>query len=297
MVSVIIPTRNAATRIGKLLETLRRQTIRHEVIVVDSSSTDRTAEISESYGATVLRIRKEDFNHGRTRNFAVSHAAGEIFVFLTQDALPAHRRCIENLVKPLSDPGIAASYGRQIPGEGAVPPERFTRSFNYPETPSVRKWEDVPELGIKAFFFSNVCSAVRRTEFKKSGGFPDNLIMFEDMLLAARLMREGYGVAYVPDAKVIHSHNYNFRGQFKRYAQAGISFSHNPWFLEYAPAHNQGAGLLRQEIKYLQSEKMYYWSLYALVEAFFKYSGYMIGLKHGKFPKVLMNWVARISDD
>ncbi len=79
-------------------------------------------------------------------------------------------------------------------------------------------------MGIKTFFFSNVFSAIRRKEFEEIGGFPENVIMFEDMLFAAKLIERGYKIAYVPEAKVIHSHDYSLVQQFRRYYQAGVSF-------------------------------------------------------------------------
>lgn len=283
MVSVVIPTFNAMPGIKGLLSTLNDQTIRCETIVVDSSSTDNTADIAASYDARVMRVRKEEFNHGGTRNLAVGQTNGDIVIFLTQDALPVGRDCVESLVKPLEDKEIAASYGRQTPRGNAMPTERFARHFNYPPVPSIKSWADTSRLGIKAFFFSNVWSAVRKKEFTELGRFPEDLIMFEDMLFAARLLKAGYKIAYVPGAEVVHSHDYSLPQQFARYAAAGRSFARNPWFLEYAKARSEGVSLLRQEIRHFLGEGMYYWALYGLVEAMFKYFGYSLGLKlpHG----------------
>jgi rhamnosyltransferase len=282
MVSVIIPTYNASPTVEALVSALKSQSLECEIIVVDSSSEDDTAGVAQSCGARVAVIPREQFNHGGTRNFAVRQAAGETIVFLTQDALPFDRRSIENLIKPLEDPFIAASYGRQIPRESAMPTEKFARLFNYPPTPSVKTWGDVAHLGIKAFFFSNAFSAVRRREFKELGGFPEDLIMFEDMLYAARLLEKGFSIAYTPEARVVHSHDYGFREQFRRYAMAGLSFSSNPWFLEHAGARKEGMNLLKGEIEYLLHQGKYSWCFYALVESLIKYAGYNLGLKHGR---------------
>ena len=283
MVSVIIPTFNAMPGITDLLSALKGQTVPCEIIVIDSSSPDNTARAALSLDVRVMSVEKKEFNHGRTRNLAVEHAAGDIVVFLTQDALPVRPDCIERLVQPLEDREIAASYGRQTPRDDARPTEKFARHFNYPPAPSVKSWEDISRLGIKAFFFSNVCSAVRKKEFMDVGRFPEDLIMFEDMLLAARVLKAGYRIAYVPGAEVIHSHDYGWREQFGRYAAAGVSFARNQWFLEHAKAHGEGVTLLRKEVAYFLKQGMYYWGLYALVEALFKYCGYRYGLKlpHG----------------
>ena len=147
-------------------------------------------QIARAFGAKVIVIPKKEFNHGGTRNRASREAKGNILVFLTQDAIPVDGRCIENLVNPLNDSTVAASYGRQIPKYDAIPVEKFARLFNYPDRKFVKSSSDIERLGIKTFFFPNVCSAVKRNIFKEVNEFPDNIIMNEDVVLAARLLRE-----------------------------------------------------------------------------------------------------------
>jgi len=283
-ISVIIPTRNAESQIGNLLSTIKSQSIPCEIIIIDSSSTDKTVAVSESYGARVIPIKKEDFNHGGTRNVAAFKSNGDIIVFMTQDTLPVDKNCIENLTKPLGQDNIAASYGRQIAYDNAKPTEKFARNFNYPETAAIKSAESIEHSGIKTFFFSNAFSAIRKPEFKVLGGFPEDVLMFEDMLFAAKLVFKGFSIAYVPDAKVIHSHDLSFSGQFERYFQAGVSFRKNSWFLEHAKSGSEGVRFLKEEIKYLLQHNAHHWAFYAVIEALFKYSGYKIGLNYDKIP-------------
>ncbi len=56
-VSIIIPARNEARRLPRLLSSLARLEYADAgIVVVDDGSTDRTAEVAEEYGATVVRI-------------------------------------------------------------------------------------------------------------------------------------------------------------------------------------------------------------------------------------------------
>ena len=71
------------------------------------------------------------------------------------------------------------------------------------ERPMLKNKKVQPEIGIKTFFFSNVCSAIKTKEFKELGGFPENIIMFEDLIFAAKAILKGYKIAYVPEAKVM----------------------------------------------------------------------------------------------
>ena len=138
MVSIIIPTFNARTYIDGLISSLRKQSIKSETTVVDSSSTDDSSEIATQHGVRLLKISRNGFNHGHTRNLGAQHVKKDILVFLTQDALPTDDYCLENLIKPLEDPQIIASFGRQVPRSDASPTEKFTRLFNYPETPAIK---------------------------------------------------------------------------------------------------------------------------------------------------------------
>jgi rhamnosyltransferase len=280
MVSVIIPTLDAGSVLGPLLSSLTKQTISIEVIIVDSSSTDDTPKVAAQYGAKVLPVVRNDFNHGKTRNLGIFHAKSEIVVLLTQDALPADTYCLERLLKPLDDPQIVASFGRQVPRPDASPTENFTRLFNYPETPIIKGKEDLPKLGIKTFFFSNVCSAIKTKEFKELGGFPENIIMFEDLIFAAKAILKGYKIAYVPEARVWHSHNFSLIQQFRRYQDAGVSLRNNAWIFEHTKGNREGAEFLKQEIVYLSKNHQYHWIPYAIAESVFKFAGFWLGL-HG----------------
>jgi len=284
MISVIIPTRNAEDYIHRLLTSLRGQSIPSEIIVIDSSSPDTTVKIADSFGVKTKIIVKGNFDHGGTRNLAVTHAEGNIIVFLTQDAMPDDKYFLENLIKPLENPEIAAAYGRQVPEADARPSEKFARFFNYPEVPLIKGRDDISELGIKTFFFSNVCSAIRKKEFEELGGFTEKIIMNEDMLLASKLILNGYKIAYVPEAKVIHSHNYSWIQQFKRYFDIGVFFKKNSSALEHVKAYNVGTEFLKEELRYLLKNRSYRGFAYVTGETIAKYFGYKLGLHYAVLP-------------
>ena len=284
MVSVIIPTLNAEAYIHNLIRVLQGQSVSCEIIIVDSSSSDNTVAIAESYGLKVIRIKRKDFDHGGTRNLAASNARGNVLVYLTQDALLEDTKCIENLVKPLSDPMVATSYGRQLPKTDANPVERFSRLFNYPSTESIKGIDDLPKLGVKTFFFSDVCSAIEKKKFEEVGGFPNRTIMNEDMFLAARLLQKGYKIAYSPKAAVYHSHDYSLSIQFKRYFDIGVFFSRNRWIRDLAKPGREGVEYLKEEIKFLIADKELKWMPFAILEAAARFLGYRIGFFEKSFP-------------
>jgi rhamnosyltransferase len=284
MTSIIIPTYNAGDQIRALLLALKSQTIACEIIVVDSSSTDGTAEKAKQGGARVIRIEKADFDHGATRNRAVRSAGGEILLFLTQDAFPVNEHLVANLTGPLRHRDIPLSYGRQTAGPGAGPLEIFARRFNYPEEATVKAADDEVRLGIKTFFCSNVCSAVRRLEFEEVGGFPEKIIMNEDMALAAKIIRAGYRVAYEPSAVVRHFHDYSLAQQFRRYFDIGVALNQAGLGTGANRAEGQGLKYLQKQTIYLLREKEWLWIPYGFVEALVKYCAFRLGLREKRLP-------------
>jgi len=292
-VSAIIPTLNAGSSIGALCFALSEQTFRpYEIIVIDSSSSDDTRSIAEHWGAKAISISRRDFNHGGTRNLAAAYAQGDILVFLTQDAIPVNNRLVEYLIGPVARNECAASYGRQIARIDAHPPEQFARLFNYPPTPAVKELQSLSSHGIKTFFFSNVCSAINKAVFKQVGCFPDNVIMNEDLFLAARLILLGFRIAYVSDAQVYHSHDYDLKEQFKRYFDIGVFFRDNQWILEHATPGKEGARFWRLELSYLIDTRNYQWLPYSMGEIAAKYFGFALGFHHPYLPVPVKRLIA-----
>jgi rhamnosyltransferase len=292
-VSVIVPTRNGGKYLGQLFKTLEEQTFRPvQILVVDCSSDDDTSKICEASGADLIQIDPKTFDHGGIRNLAASKAIGETFVFMTQDAFFENNECLKNLISPLGDPTIAASYGRQIPKENANPVEVFARSFNYPSAEVIKGIEDLPKLGIKTFFFSNACSAIKKGAYEEVGGFPKKTIMNEDMFLAAKLMMKGYKIAYEPHAVVYHSHNYPLTKQFKRYFDIGVFFHRNQWIRNMASSEKEGIRYLKEEIRFLSANGYRDWIPYALADTTVRFFGYRVGLLEKGLPLYLKKWTS-----
>ncbi len=196
-------------------------------------------------------IPRSAFDHGGTRNLGARKARGEILVFMTQDAIPVDEYWLQNLVFPIASGEVVATFARQIPREEAGPLERFARGFNYAAKSRVKKLADVRELGYKAFFFSNVCSAVRADVFWEVGGFPEGVILNEDVLLCAKLLRAGYEVKYEAEARVCHSHNYGLLQQFKRNFDIGTSVAQAGSALEGARTGGEGLRFVVGQAKYV----------------------------------------------
>ncbi|WP_238456791.1 glycosyltransferase family 2 protein [Desulforamulus aeronauticus] len=292
MISVIIPTLNGAKELPKLLEQLTLQTTKvQEIIIIDSESVDKTLQVAKSYGAKILNVSRDNFDHGGTRNLAATKATGDIIVFMTQDAVPANKETIGKLIEPLAEQGIIVSYARQLPKTGTKTTDKFLRQYNYPASSKVKSKEDIPALGIGTFQNSNVCAAYQRTEFEKLGGFPQSIVSNEDMLFAARVIMAGYKVAYTAEAMVLHSHNYSCWQLFKRYFDIGASLNNAPFIKQLGKAETKGLDFLSKQLKYVYTESDLPSVPTVFLEAFCKYAGFKLGENHRLLPKAFKKYL------
>ncbi|WP_332368198.1 glycosyltransferase family A protein [Spirosoma telluris] len=209
MVSIVIPTLNAIKYLPALLQSLRAQTLEHELVIIDSSSTDGTVPYLKQHNIPFLSIPTSSFNHGATRNYGASVAKGDAIVFMTQDALPSHPDTLARLIEALfSDDDIALAYGRQLPHPDADVMSQFARFANYPAQSKLKSKNDIALMGIKACHCSNSFAAYKKDILFAIGGFPSDTILGEDVSVGARMILNDKRIFYCAEAAVYHSHNY-----------------------------------------------------------------------------------------
>ncbi len=277
--AVIIPTLNGEPVWQRCLEGLRQQLPQPDhVLVVDSGSTDGTDVAAQDAGFDLLRISKHEFDHGGTRQMAAARLKDfDVLVYLTQDAVLADANALKQLVAAFADPKVGTAYGRQLPRQEADPIEAHARIFNYPPQSNIRTLADKTTLGIKAAFTSNSFAAYRTEALMAVGGFPEKLILGEDMVVAARMLQAGWSVAYVSDAQVYHSHGYTIAQEFKRYFDIGVMHQDQAWILqEFGKPEGEGGRFVRSELAYLKKQAPFLLPA-AFVRTIAKYAGYKLG--------------------
>jgi rhamnosyltransferase len=217
---------DGAPYLPALLESLAGQRFEGglEVLAVDSGSKDRSVEILEDHGARVIRVPPASFDHGATRNLAASEARGGSVVFLSQDALPADGRFVQSLVDALeADSRLAGVFARQVPRPASDPLTRrdllaWVAAGKDPRVVFLPEAEGLAALSPlerhRLLAFDDVASAVRRGVLLAHPFAPTRF--GEDVEWAQRVLRLGFGIGYVPDAVVIHSHARSARGLFRR---------------------------------------------------------------------------------
>lgn len=288
--SVFIPTYNAERHIDKLMATMRMQRIQpHQVIVVDSSSLDRTRELCRAAGWDVHLIKKQSFNHGGTRNLALdlSEPEVEVIIYLTQDVLLSHPDTLANLIRPFADNRIAAVYGRQLPHLDANPLAAYSRSFNYGEQSETRR---IMVDGANSFHMtqaSNAFSAYRRRDLRAVGGFPSDVILGEDVVMFTTLLLNGYKTRYEAGAEVNHSHNYSLKEEAGRYFDIGVFHQKNaPLFAAFARPSGNGARYAVGEMRDCLRLGLY-WPLRSIVTSAVKIAFYKLGKAYNLLPRLV----------
>jgi rhamnosyltransferase len=280
-IAIIVPTYNAGNLWQDWLTRMECQqgVMPSQVLVIDSSSNDQTVVLAQQAGFQTCVISKKDFNHGGTRQLAVSLLPEDtdVVVFLTQDALLATNDAIQKLVVAFEDEQVGCAYGRQLPHEDASVLAAHARLFNYGEQSYKRNLADVPNYGIKTAFLSNSFAAYRVSALKNVGGFPLDTIFAEDMMVAAKMLQENNAVAYVAEACVYHSHNYSPWQEFKRYFDIGVLHAREAWLLaQLGRPTGEGKRFVMSEWRYVAKNAPWLWPLSVLNTAM-KWLGYSLG--------------------
>ncbi|PIE56600.1 MAG: glycosyl transferase [Desulfobulbus propionicus] len=288
-ISIIIPTLNAEKFLAKLLNSLQAQRGigAYELLVVDSSSTDRSCEIARTYGAHLKSIAREQFDHGGTRTMAARLAQGDLLVFFTQDALPVGTGDLQRLLAVFrEDERIGVAYGRQLARVDATPFSEHLRQFNYPETGYVRRWEDRFTHGFKTIFISNSFAAYRREALAAVNYFPEHLLFGEDTRTVANILEAGWSVCYVPEARVYHSHNYTIAEEFRRYFDIGAFHVLEKDLLDkFGTPTGTGKRFVRSEISFLFHRKQYMLVPLSLIRSSAKFIAYALGKRYRLLPQ------------
>ena len=303
-VELLIPVYKPGEELAELLKKMTRQTHPLQAIhLLVTAGQSEYEQICETYreweGLRFTRIDPAEFDHGGTRHLGASQSTADILMFMTQDAVPENEYLVEELVKNMikktmagsGEASIAAAYARQLPAADCNILERRTRQFNYPETSRVKTAADLPALGIKTYFCSNVCAAYRRDVYEKLGGFERRTIFNEDMIFAAGLIKAGYAVAYAADARVIHSHNYSGMQQLHRNFDLAVSQAEHPEIFDGVPSEGEGIRMVKTTAAWLCKNGKAYLLPKLVWQSGCKYLGYLLGKRYRKLPRKLVLWL------
>lgn len=215
MISIVIRAYNEERHIGRLLEGIAQQNLGEtEIILVDSGSTDATLEIARRYALRVVHIQPDEFTFGRSLNRGIAASQSEIIVIASAHVYPVYPDWLERLLAPFSDPQVALAYGKQRGNATAKFSEGQIFARWYPESSDLQQAHP---------FCNNANAAIRRSLWQLHL-YDESLSGLEDLDWAHWAVGEGYRLAYVAEAEVIHVHNETPRAVYNRYRREAMAF-------------------------------------------------------------------------
>lgn len=228
---IIMRSYNDMPLIVETLEMISRQSIPFELISLDNESTDGTRQEIEKHADKIINIPQGTYVPGRVLNQGMQVSKGELVVFLNSDCTPQNEDWLKNLLAGFSSDRVAAVFGRQIPRPDCHPIPAKDTEDTYGDGSKQASWRHC---------FSMASSAIRRSIWEAMP-FDETIQYSEDIDWTWRARQEGFGIRYVPDAVVMHSHNYTWRQFYRRHYGEGraesVMFDWSDWeksFIRYS---------------------------------------------------------------
>lgn len=192
LVSVIVTTKNEEKNIGRLLNSIKKQTyFPIEIIVIDNSSIDDTQRVARQFTRKVYNYGPE---RSAQRNFGIIKSTGIFFIFLDADM-----EITPNVIKDCID---AISKDKKI-GAVVIPEQSIAQTF----------WEKTKAFE-RSFYVEegdNTIEAARffkKEAYTKAGGYDESITGPEDWDLSETVKDLGYKI-YRIKSKIFHYEKIN----------------------------------------------------------------------------------------
>ena len=209
--AVVIPVHDGGRDFERCLRGLRASSWSDfELVVVDDGSTDGSADLAASFGATVLRHPAPQ-GPAAARNAGAEAAQAPVVFFLDSDVV-LHPDALQKAVARFdAEPELAAlfgSYDDRPAGPGLV--SRFRNLLHH----YIHQQGEFRDDARPARTFWTGCGAIRRRVFRALGGFDPRRYRrpaIEDIELGYRLHAAGHRVVLVRDIQATHLKRWTLR--------------------------------------------------------------------------------------
>ena len=174
---VLIRFRNSAATLPGVLEALRRQTVRPDLIVgVNNQSTDASPELMRAAGARIVDWN-EPYHHSRVLNFGLRQCPTELVLVLSSHTVFKSPDAIARLVAAMRDPKTACAS------------VRWDDDLFYSEAV---EWRELQQKGLKfGSIYSNSMGLLRRSLWEQLP-FDETLASMEDCAWALEQVKRGH---------------------------------------------------------------------------------------------------------
>ena len=212
-ISVIIPARNEATFIPRVIGAVRAQRpadTELDIIVVDDGSSDGTPAAARAAGASVLELAGAGGNPAAARNRGAAAATGDPLIFLDADCIPAEGWL--SAILAAHDRGATVVGGALDLPPGLPASARCDYYCGWYLVHSRRPAGDVPHHPPPNL-------SVRRDPFLGTAGFTEEQPFSytnEERAWQAALRRDGHRIYFEPRAVAYHYNRPGFANLLRR---------------------------------------------------------------------------------
>lgn len=225
-VSVVIPVLNGEGHLSACLDALRRMDYpaeRHEILVVDNGSTDRTADVLSRYPVRALYEPRRGTSHARNRG--IMAARGDIVAFTDADCVPT-TGWLREIVRGFDASDVGGVAGEILPYPPKTPAERYAARIRH-LSPGLYMSREIFPFAVTANL------AFRREVFEKVGLLDvDSPRGGESTDFCTRFFRgTGQRLELAPRAIVFHRHRSTAWELFKQ--QWGYGRGHAYLYIKY----------------------------------------------------------------
>ena len=204
-ISIVIRTKNDMEYIKALFADIKAQlfTGKVETIVVDTSSTDGTAEFARSQDATVISIKQADFTYPKALNMGFRAANHPYVMTIVGHSALTSRLYLKTLTRYYDVNNFGGVFGWPLPNWNGSMTERLSTSIGmakYLRSVDIISQPTMGVLGANSAILS-------RAAWEKFGGYDEHFAMGgEDGALGTLMLQDGMFVVRDPLCTVFHSH-------------------------------------------------------------------------------------------
>lgn len=225
-----------------------------QVIVVNNASSSNYSlveeYISSRHSIPFLYLNSpENLGVTRGRNFALSHATGEIIIFLDDDAVLQNKDALENVLTSFEQPGLnnmpvavvsfkVLYYDTLQMQQNALPHKKFKVFKN--------------KQAFYTYYFAGGAHAIRHSVLKQVGNLPDAFFYgMEEYDLSYRILDHGYCIKY--DSSIVMLHKESPHGRKpKREKQRMMWVNKSKVAYRYLPTNYFYSTAIMWSIEYLR---------------------------------------------
>jgi cellulose synthase/poly-beta-1,6-N-acetylglucosamine synthase-like glycosyltransferase len=206
--SVIVPVRDGEHFLPASLTAVRASDLpsnRWELIVVDHSSRDQSAQVAARYADTVVRLVNGSVGPAFARNRGAEVASGDVLMFVDADVCihpDALRRVLEIFERQTEVSAVFGTYDLAPAAGGLISQYRNL----------LHRYVHLRDAGEAVTFWAG-CGAVRAKVFAHCGGFDEApaLVAVEDIELGYRMSALGHRIMLRPEIQGSHLKRWTLR--------------------------------------------------------------------------------------